>query len=364
LEGVGLTRENFWRGKRVFLTGHTGFKGGWLALWLQRLGAEVTGYALAPPTQPSIFELAHVARDMRSIIGDIRDAEKLSAALRETKPEIVLHLAAQPIVRQSYVDPVETYSTNVMGLISLYEAMRSVSGIRACVNVTSDKCYENREWSYAYRENDAMGGYDPYSSSKGCAELVTSAYRRSFFQDLSLPLASARAGNVIGGGDWATDRLIPDILRAISAGRPVLIRNPSAVRPWQHVLEPLSGYLELAERLSGEDGGRFAEGWNFGPSPEDTRPVQWIVEKMIHHWAAGASWQRDTISGPHEAHALSLDCLKSCRELNWRPLWSIDLAIEQIVNWHKAYLAGGDMRDVTISQINDYSNKAVCGEAL
>ena len=361
---MGLTREKFWRGKRVFLTGHTGFKGAWLALWLQRLGAEVTGYALAPPTQPSLFELAHVARDMRSVIGDIRDTEKLSAALREAKPEIILHLAAQPIVRQSYADPVETYSTNVMGLISLYEAMRSIGGIRACVNVTSDKCYENREWSYAYRENDAMGGHDPYSSSKGCAELVTGAYRRSFFQELSLPLASARAGNVIGGGDWASDRLIPDILRAISAGRPVLIRNPSALRPWQHVLEPLSGYLELAERLSSEDGARFAEGWNFGPSPEDTRPVQWIVEKMIHHWGAGASWQRDAISGPHEAHALLLDCSKSCRELNWRPLWSIDVAIERIVIWHKAYLAGGDMRDVTISQINDYSNTAVCGEAL
>ena len=357
-----MTRESFWRGKRVFLTGHTGFKGAWLALWLQRLGANVTGYALSPPTQPNLFERANVARDMHSIIGDIRDAQKVSAALRESRAEIVLHLAAQPIVRQSYIDPVETYSTNVMGLVHLYEAIRAAGGVSACVNVTSDKCYENKEWTYGYRESDAMGGYDPYSSSKGCAELVTSAYRRSFFQDLGLSLASARAGNVIGGGDWARDRLIPDILRAIGEGRPVQIRNPSAVRPWQHVLEPLSGYLELAQRLSGEGGERFAQGWNFGPSPEDTRPVQWIVEKLIQHWGAGASWQKDTIDGPHEAHSLSLDCLKAYRELNWRPQWSISKAIEQIVDWQKAYLAGEDMQSLTISQINEYCNKADCGE--
>ena len=273
---------DFWRGRRVFLTGHTGFKGGWLALWLQRLGADVTGYALDPPTTPSLFAVARVGAGMRSIINDIRDAETLAQAMREAQPEIVIHMAAQPLVRYSYQAPVETYATNVMGTVHLLEAVRQTDSVRAVVNVTSDKCYENREWVWGYRENEPMGGYDPYSNSKGCAELVTAAYRNSYFNPAQysqhgVALASARAGNVIGGGDWAEDRLIPDILRAIAAGEAVNIRSPHAIRPWQHVLEPLSGYLLLAQRLI-EDGPAHAEGWNFGPSEEDARPVQWIVE--------------------------------------------------------------------------------------
>ena len=362
MESLGMNNQDFWRGRRVFLTGHTGFKGSWLALWLQELGAEVTGYALAPPTQPSLFEVANVADGMRSIIGDIRDAERLTRSLREARPEIVLHLAAQPIVRQSYVDPVETYSTNVMGLVCLFEAVRVVDTVRACVNVTSDKCYENREWAFGYRENDAMGGFDPYSSSKGCAELVTSAYRRSFFSAASatsrVALSSARAGNVIGGGDWASDRLVPDILRAIGSAQPARIRNPGAIRPWQHVLEPLSGYLMLAQRLLAEDGEAAAEGWNFGPSPEDTRPVEWIVEKIVQEWGGDASWERDSAPGPHEAHYLSLDCHKANRELGWRPAWSIGRAIEKIIDWHRAYLAGEPMRAVTLRQVNEYRQDA------
>ena len=358
--------QKFWRGHRVFLTGHTGFKGSWLALWLQELGAEVTGFALSPPTEPSLFEVANVGRGMRSHIGDIRDAGALTKALRDARPEIVLHLAAQPIVRQSYVDPVETYSTNVMGLVYLFEAMRAVGGVKACVNVTSDKCYENREWAYGYRENDAMGGYDPYSSSKGCSELVTSAYRRSFFSTKNggsqLALASARAGNVIGGGDWAADRLVPDILRAIGAGRPARIRNPSSVRPWQHVLEPISGYLMLAERLAGETPEAFAQGWNFGPAPEDTRPVEWIAERIVRAWEKSATWERDAASGPHEAHVLSLNCLKANRELGWRPVWSIGRATEKIIDWHRAYLDRKEMRSETVRQISEYVQDAALGD--
>ena len=354
--------ESFWRGKRVFLTGHTGFKGSWLAIWLQELGAEVTGYSLAPTTHPSLFDVADVATGMVSVVGDIRDLPHLTQAMRASRPEIVLHLAAQPIVRRSYVDPVETYSTNVMGLVNLFEAIRTVGGVRACVNVTSDKCYENREWSYGYREIDAMGGYDPYSSSKGCAELVTSAYRRSFFSERGQPsfvaLASGRAGNVIGGGDWAPDRLIPDILRAIEEKRPVLIRNPMAVRPWQHVLEPLSGYLMLAERLMSERAEDYAQGWNFGPASDDTRPVEWIVERMIDQWGDGASWRRDTASGPHEAHFLSLDCLKAHRELGWRPVWNIGEAIEKIIEWHRSFVARADMQKCCKFQIGQYCEMA------
>lgn len=363
-----MITQQFWQGRRVFLTGHTGFKGSWLALWLQQLGAEVTGYSLIPPTRPNLFEAAHVVRGMRSIIGDIRDAEFLKQSLKDARPEIVLHLAAQPIVRQSYNDPVETYSTNVMGLVHLFEAIRKAGTVAACVNVTSDKCYENREWVYGYRENDAMGGYDPYSSSKGCAELVTSTYRRSFFSNEQsskrLALASARAGNVIGGGDWAVDRLVPDILRALNEGRPAHIRNPSSVRPWQHVLEPLSGYLLLAEKLAATDGQAFAEGWNFGPSAQDTRPVEWIVEKIISTWGKNASWERDAAAGPHEAHLLSLDCLKAHRELGWWPVWSIGRTIEKIIDWQRDYLSGADMRDVTLRQIEDYTKDAALGETL
>ena len=352
----------FWRGRRVFLTGHTGFKGAWLSLWLQQLGAEVSAYALAPETKPNLFEIADVSTGMRSEIGDIRDLHQLTQALKQAQPEIILHLAAQPIERRSYAEPIETYSTNVMGLVHLFEAIRAVGGVRVCVNVTSDKCYENREWPHGYREIDPMGGYDPYSSSKGCAELVTAAYRQSFFypsdQDASLHLASARAGNVIGGGDWASDRLIPDMMRAIVKGQPVLIRNPSAIRPWQHVLEPLSGYLKLAERLAGENGRDYAEAWNFGPASDDVRPVKWIVEKMVERWGDKASWALDPAEGPHEAQFLSLDCQKAHRNLGWRPVWTISEAIEKIVDWHKQFNKKSNMREFTLNQINDYCTDA------
>jgi CDP-glucose 4,6-dehydratase len=348
----------FWHGKRVFLTGHTGFKGGWLSLWLQQLGADVTGYALDAPTNPSLFETASVARGMRSIIGDVRDGDQLKRAMADARPDIVIHMAAQPLVRYSYDHPVETYSTNVMGLVNLLEGVRTTPGVRSVVNVTSDKCYENREWPWGYRENEAMGGYDPYSSSKGCAELITSAYRSSYFNAArhathGVALGSGRAGNVIGGGDWALDRLIPDMLRAIGAGEPVLIRNPQAIRPWQHVLEPLSGYLTLAEKLY-TDGAVYAEGWNFGPYDIDAKPVGWIIERITEVWGDGASWQLDGIPQPHEATYLKLDCSKAHAGLGWQPRWNIGQTIDKIVEWHKACDAGADMRQLTLDQITTY----------
>ncbi|GAB5604026.1 CDP-glucose 4,6-dehydratase [Sideroxyarcus sp. TK5] len=348
----------FWRGKKVFLTGHTGFKGSWLSLWLQQLGAEVTGYALQAPTNPSLFEVANVAQGMTSIIGDIRDAEALIKAMRDAAPDIVIHMAAQPLVRYSYVNPVETYSTNVMGTVHLLEAVRQTPSVRAVVNVTSDKCYDNKEWVWGYRENEAMGGFDPYSNSKGCAELVTFAYRNSFFNpekyaDHRVALASGRAGNVIGGGDWADDRLIPDILRAISDNKPVVIRSPHAIRPWQHVLEPLSGYLLLAEKLYTQ-GITYAEGWNFGPADEDAKPVQWIVEQLTQQWGEGASWQLDGGKHPHEAHYLKLDCSKAKMRLDWQPRWHLGHTLEMIVSWQQAWLAKQDMRSFTLKQIEQY----------
>ena len=349
---------DFWRGKRVFMTGHTGFKGSWLSLWFQQLGVDLTGYALNPPTDPSLFEVAKVGGGMRSIIADIRDAEALAKAMREAKPDIVIHMAAQPLVRYSYQAPVETYATNVMGTVHLLEAVRQTDTVRAVVNVTSDKCYENKEWPWGYRENEPMGGYDPYSNSKGCAELVTAAYRNSFFNpakyaEHGVAIASGRAGNVIGGGDWAADRLIPDILRAIEAGQPVNIRSPHAIRPWQHVLEPLSGYLALAEKLHTE-GTAYAEGWNFGPNDEDAKPVQWIVEQLTSQWGDGASWQLDQQPQPHEAHYLKLDCSKAKARLNWHPAWPLSCTLASIVSWHKPWLAGDDMKSVTLDQITQY----------
>ena len=350
----------FWQGKRVFLTGHTGFKGGWLSLWLQQLGAEVTGYALEAPTTPSLFEVARVARGMVSIIGDVRDGEALKHAMAQARPEIVIHMAAQPLVRYSYANPVETYATNVMGVVNLLEAVRATPGVRSVVNVTSDKCYENREWPWGYRENEAMGGYDPYSNSKGCAELVTAGYRSSFFNaekyaEHGIALGSGRAGNVIGGGDWAMDRLIPDMLRAIGAGQPVMIRNPHSIRPWQHVLEPLSGYLTLAEKLYRE-GPVHAEGWNFGPHDTDAKPVEWIIERMTQEWGAGASWSLDGQDHPHEATYLKLDCSKARGQLGWHPRWDIGQTIAKIVEWHKACDQGADMRAMTLAQITTYQN--------
>ncbi len=349
---------DFWRGKRVFLTGHTGFKGSWLSLWLQKLGVELTGYALSPPTSPSMFQTAHVGGDMHSIVADVRDATALTKAMQEAKPDIVIHMAAQALVRPSYIAPVETYATNVMGTVHLLEAVRQCDTVRAVVNVTSDKCYENREWNWGYRENESMGGYDPYSSSKGCAELITAAYRSSYFNPANysehgVAIASGRAGNVIGGGDWAQDRLIPDILRAIDNGQPVNIRSPHAIRPWQHVLEPLSGYLALVEKLY-NDGSAFAESWNFGPVDEDAKPVQWVVEELIRCWGEGANWQLDENPQPHEAHYLKLDCSKAKARLGWKPRWSLSTALESVVEWHKSMLEHADMRASTLLQIARY----------
>lgn len=345
----------------MFLTGHTGFKGSWLSLWLQAMGAEVTGYALPPPSQPSLFELANVAEGMTSIMGDIRDLEALHSAFRASRPDVVIHMAAQPLVRYSYENPVETYATNVIGTVNLLEAVRVFGFARAVVNVTTDKCYENREWEWGYRENEPMGGVDPYSSSKGCSELVTAAYRNSFFQsattnESSVPdvfLASARAGNVIGGGDWAKDRLIPDILAAFERGDPVQIRNPNAIRPWQHVLEPLRGYLMLAEALFNR-GTPFAEGWNFGPADEDARPVGWIVEKMAAQFGSGARWSIDKGNHPHEATYLKLDTSKAQNRLGWKPKLPLDRALRLIVEWSTQRVRGADVRALTLKQIQDY----------
>jgi len=349
----------FWQGKRVFLTGHTGFKGAWLSLWLHSLGAQVTGYALDPPTDPSLFELARVGELVHSVIGDVRDLERLKAEMALASPEIVIHMAAQPLVRDSYKIPVETFAINVMGTVHLLEAVRACPSVRAVVNVTTDKVYENREWAWGYRENEPMGGYDPYSNSKGCSELVTASYRSSYFNpeqygNHGVAVATARAGNVIGGGDWAGDRLIPDCIRAILAGEPVQIRNPGAIRPWQHVLEPLSGYLLLAQRLC-EDGVRYSGGWNFGPAEEDARPVGWIVERLCAGWGPGASFILDGGEHPHEAHHLKLDCSKAKTELGWLPHWSLSCAIDSIIEWTQAYLQQQELREVSLNQIRKYS---------
>ena len=345
----------FWRGKRVLLTGHTGFKGGWLSLWLQSLGAEVHGYALEPPTEPNLYTVARVGDGMASsVIADIRDGAMLAASLQAAKPEIIFHLAAQALVRCSYVQPVETYAINVMGTVNLLEAVRATPGVRAVVNVTSDKCYENREWVWGYREHEPMGGHDPYSSSKGCAELVTAAYRRSFFNQAGIALASARAGNVIGGGDWAADRLIPDFLRAADAGETLKIRSPHAIRPWQHVLEPLCGYLMLAECLYSE-GEKAAEPWNFGPTDEGARPVRWIVERLAE-LRGDVNWECDSVHQPHEVHYLKLDSSKARARLGWRPRWQLETALTQTLEWHEAWRRGKDMRALTQTQIAGYQS--------
>jgi len=353
-----MVNQSFWSDKTVLVTGHTGFKGSWLSLWLQSMGAKVVGYALPPSTNPSLFVVANVAEGMTSIECDIRDYAALATVFKQYQPEIVIHMAAQALVRHSYSNPIETYSTNVMGTVHVLEAARLTRGVRAIVNVTSDKCYENREWAWGYRENEAMGGYDPYSNSKGCAELVTSAYRSSFFNSADfakhgVALSSARAGNVIGGGDWADDRLIPDILRAITQGNPVNIRNPHAIRPWQHVLEPLSGYLLLAQKLY-EEGTSYAEGWNFGPNDEDAKPVQWVVEGLTKFWGDDASWVLDGGDHPHEAHYLKLDCSKAKARLNWIPTWPLDETLGRIVDWQKKYQQGSNMKKITLEQITDY----------
>lgn len=342
-----------WRGRRVLITGHTGFKGGWLSLWLQSMGADVHGYALAPPTDPNLFTEASVGAEMASsVLADLRDAEHLVATVQAVRPEVVFHLAAQPLVRVSYIEPVETFAVNVMGAINLFEAIRHQPGVRAVVNVTTDKCYENLEREQAYRENDALGGFDPYSASKACAEIASAAWRRSFLQDMSVSMATARAGNVIGGGDWAVDRLIPDFLRAIDSGRTLVIRSPNATRPWQHVLEPLAGYLRLAELLLA-DGPAVAEAWNFGPDGEDAKPVQWILETLaeLH---PGLHWMCDSNPQPHEAGFLKLDSSKAWERLGWRPRWPLREALAKTLEWHQAWRAGDDMRAMSLAQIAQY----------
>lgn len=348
---------DFWNGKRVFLTGHSGFKGSWMSLWLQEMGAIVKGYSLSPPTEPSLFIEADVSSGMESQIADIRDYQTLFDSIQAFKPEIVFHMAAQPLVRLSYDIPIETYSTNVMGTVHLLEACRKVPGIKAIVNITSDKCYENQEWVWGYRENEPMGGYDPYSNSKGCAELVASSFRQSFFNpgtyaQHGIGLASVRAGNVIGGGDWAMDRLIPDILLSFQENRSVEIRSPHAIRPWQHVLEPLSGYLLVAEKLYTE-GAEYSEAWNFGPKDEDAQPVQKIVEKLSSNWGE-ASWFLSEGEHPHEAHYLKLDCSKAKMRLNWQPVWDLDTTLSKITKWHKAWLVKVNMREHTLTEIKEY----------
>ncbi len=353
-----LLRPELWRGKRVLVTGHTGFKGSWLSLWLQQLGADVSGFALDPPSTPSLFDLAQVAEGMTSTRGDVRDLDRLQKVFNEHRPQVVFHLAAQSLVRPSYENPVDTYATNVMGTVHVLEASRRTEGVEAVVVVTSDKCYENREWLWPYRENEAMGGHDPYSNSKGCAELVTSAYRRSFFAE-GPAVASARAGNVIGGGDWARDRLIPDLVRGMVDEDAIHIRSPQAIRPWQHVLEALSGYLVLTERLI-EFGADYAEGWNFGPDDRDARPVGWIVERLAAHWQRAmeeeVQWSVDPGPHPHEAHLLKLDSSKAHHRLGWRPRLSLDTCLEWIVEWTRAYRLGGDLRALCEAQIQRYAS--------
>ena len=344
--------QEFWKGKRVFLTGHTGFKGSWLSLWLCSLGAEVRGYALNPPTSPSLFNEAKIDTIIDSQIADIRDQDTLHESMTGFNPDILIHMAAQPLVRYSYDAPIETYEVNVIGTAKVLEVARSCPNLRAIVNITTDKCYENDGRAEGYKENDPMGGYDPYSSSKGCAELVASSYRRSFLQDQGIGIASVRAGNVIGGGDWADDRLIPDILRSFEKYKTVVIRNPKATRPWQHVLEPLSGYLILAQNLY-KDQKKYAEGWNFGPNEKDVQPVDWILDKMISKWP-NSSWELDNNSNPHEAGFLKLDISKAKSKLGWSPVWELSQTLERIVSWHQAWLNKDDMQAVCLTEIEEY----------
>lgn len=358
MEKMVVDRQ-FWGGKRVFLTGHTGFKGGWLALWLTDMGAQVHGYSLEPPTDPNFFTVSSIeTRLSLHTIGDIRDIKLLQAAIDKAKPDIVFHFAAQPLVRYSYQAPVDTYTTNVIGTVNLLEAVRKCFSIKAVVNITTDKCYENREWVWPYRENESLGGYDPYSSSKACAEIVSAAWRRSYLGGAGIHLATVRAGNVIGGGDWAADRLVPDFLRVIDAGRTLTIRSPKATRPWQHVLEPLSGYLLLAQALY-EQGEPYAEPWNFGPDERDVRSVEWIVEYLCKQME-GVSWKCDTAVQPHEANALKLDSSKAKSRLQWYPRWNLEVALTKTIEWHQAWRNDEDMAACSIGQIQEYEDGSAC----
>lgn len=357
MEGV-VMKSGFWKGKRVFITGHTGFKGGWCVIWLRMMGAEVKGFSLGPPTNPSLFRAGRVGSGIKSVLGDVRDLAHLKTELQEFKPEIVIHMAAQSLVRQSYSDPVGTYATNVLGTVNVLESVRQAPSVRVVLVITSDKCYENIERSWGYKEGEPLGGYDPYSSSKASAEIVTAACRNSFFNPQQYPkhgvaVATGRAGNVIGGGDWAKDRLVPDILNAFSSGQAVVVRNPQSIRPWQHVLEPVSGYLLLVEKLF-LDGPIFAEAWNFGPSEASEKPVSWIVEELRSLWGKGASWVKDQTSQPHEANFLRLDSSKANERLGWSPRLDLKTALRWVVEWTRAYQTGHDPRLMTESQIESY----------
>jgi len=351
-----------WRGKRVFLTGHTGFKGGWLALWLSSKGAIVRGYALDPCTDPNLLAAARIPTVVEDIRGDIRNPAALEPALHDFAPEVVFHLAAQPLVRYSYQDPIGTYETNVIGTARVLDAIRRTPSVRAVVSVTTDKCYENKEWLWGYRESDPLGGYDPYSSSKACAEIVSAAFRQSYFPVDKLgsqhhtAVATARAGNVIGGGDWSTDRLIPDLVRGFLAGEPVRIRRPKAIRPWQHVLEPLAGYISLAEHLLSANPASYATAYNFGPYDEDAKEVGWIVEKMTTFWGGGASWILDPDPGVHEAGYLKLDASKAHHDLGWKPRLRLETALGWLVAWYRACQQGEDMQAFTFNQIQQYES--------
>jgi CDP-glucose 4,6-dehydratase len=358
-----MINTSFWKNKNVFITGHTGFKGTWLSLWLKSMGANVTGYSLLPPTSPSLFDLSQLNNEITSFIGDIRDHEKLEETMVLSQPDIVIHMAAQPLVRDSYKIPVETYSINTMGTVHLFEAIRKSRSVRAVVNVTTDKCYENQEWVWGYRENEPLGGFDPYSSSKACSELITSSYRNSFFNPMEYgshgtAIASARAGNVIGGGDWATDRLIPDCIKSLLNGEKIAIRYPKAIRPWQHVLEPLNGYLMLAKKLYVE-GPKFGEAWNFGPDDSDTKTVEWIVKELCTKWGNEAEYIFDNKEHPHEANYLKLDCSKARFKLDWHPKWSLDVALDKVIEWAKAYQSRDDLNKVCLKQIKEYMNSGV-----
>ena len=349
----------FWRGKKVFITGHTGFKGSWLCLWLYLLKADITGFALKPPTNPNLFGLCKIDKLTTSITSDVRDYKSLAKAIKAVRPDIIIHMAAQSLVRESYKNPVDTYSINVMGTVNLFEAVRNTDGVKAVINVTTDKCYENREWFWGYRENEPMGGYDPYSNSKACSELITSAYRNSFFNPKNynshgVGIASVRSGNVIGGGDWSADRLMPDCVRALLDKKRIVLRNPNAVRPWQHVLEPLSGYLLLAQKLY-NNGPKYSEGWNFGPDEGDAKPVEWIVKKICEKWGQNASYKIDKGEHPHEAHYLKLDCSKAKEKLGWYPRWNLEKAIDSVIEWTQAYQENKDVIKACLKQIEEYS---------
>lgn len=355
-----VINKTFWKNKKILITGHTGFKGSWLSLWLQNMGANVIGYSLPPSTKPNMFEVANVSAGMESIAGDVRDIERVTTAVSKYQPEIIIHMAAQSLVRYSYSNPVETYATNVMGTVNILDAVRQIKCVKVVLIVTSDKCYENKEWVWGYREIDPVGGHDPYSSSKGCAELVTSSYRNSYFSTENfdnhrVAIATTRAGNVIGGGDWSEDRLVPDIMRAFLDGRSVVIRYPNAKRPWQHVLEPLSGYLCLAEKLW-NDGPLFSQAWNFGPDDEDVKPVSWIVEYLVNMWGEGASWRVDESNHPHEAHYLKLDCSKARTLLGWTPGLNLSTALEWTCEFYKRHYNRENIHSVINDQISRYEN--------